>query len=336
MEKETNKSSLSKEGDDSPNFKKMDPPFFEIMEQHYTKKHVKFRPELKQKILELAYAEAKKNTLKAEEKLNNQEWLSWIKPMVFPMVENILAWLFKPSIIVAAMILIGITIGGFYYFNQKSDSSLVSNSKATIAPTPASSTNITEHNKTTQNNKIKNNSNIVDDGSNSTTIDDKQYKINNPSTSVSKANENSKLADFRKQKRPETPKNLDNERDTVAIVRKGKVTEDTNNNSEKKITLANLVNVYVLPLEIETEESEPLDLDISKELTNVIANNKKWKLSDKNSAEASFKKRATNKALILITNKGEILWEDKNYIENYKRDKNYIENIVKLLTKRHS
>lgn len=228
------------------------------------------------------------------------------------------------EVVLASTILLFI-LGGIAYYKYATSKAI--NQRDLISNQRTPEINTTDH--------ILNPSPSITEKIDSETIDDKTDKINKDYVSMDKTSKNDKLIGSRKHKRPETPKNIDKERDTVAIVRKAKVTDDTNNISEKKITLTNLVNVHVLPLEIENEESDPLDLDISKELTNAIANNKKWKLSEKSGAEASFKKQATDRALVLITNKGEILWKDKNYIENYKQDRNYIKFLVKSLTKHH-
>lgn len=299
-----------------------DPKFYRFIKTHA---YVEPPPELKENVMKSLFGNKQDNKQNEKEKTTIlSDLLRLIPPMTFPQVRLI----FATGATTIALVLV---IAGVYiYYQYTNTKNINQNGLISNEQTPKITTT---NSLTTPTPSID--PNIVENISNSKNIDNKQDKINNQSIPLNNTKENNKLADSRKYKRPEPPKNIDKERDTIAVVRKPKVTDDTNNNSEKNITLANLVNVHVLPLEIENEESDPLDLDISKELTSAIANNKKWKLSEKSGAEASFKKQATDRGLVLITNEGEILWEDKNYIENYKQDRNYIKSIVKSLTKHH-
>lgn len=183
---------------------------------------------------------------------------------------------------------------------------------------PSATPNIVENNKPNNDNKLN------------TNIENRTYQQN-------------VIVGEKKIHKPETSKDLDIEKDKVAVNRvkdgRGPINEVRGVNSkpgitaQESVTLSELVYVGVAPLKIKDHEIEPIDLEIGKELTEAIDSNSKWKLpSEPNKPQAVFVKQQTDGALVLVNSNKKVLWKDENYIENYQKDKNYIKSVVNSLT----
>lgn len=179
-----------------------------------------------------------------------------------------------------------------------------------------------------------NNDNIRQDG---TKEENNQQAITNQDTKPHKPEE-SKGLDKENDKIAMTTKPKDNrgERNIRDISKKRDNSINRNNSDVKneRLTLSNLVYVAVKDLKIDKQELNIIDIEIKDELIKAINDNGKWELSSEqdDKTQAIFYKQNADGALVLFDKKERTpLWEDLNYIENYKKDKNYIKSIVKML-----
>lgn len=155
-----------------------------------------------------------------------------------------------------------------------------------------------------------------------------------------------------KPHKPEESKDLDKENDKIAMTTKPKdnrgesnirdiskkrdnsINRNNSNVKNERLTLSNLVYVAVMDLKMDKQELNTIDTEIKDELIKAINDNGKWELSSvqDDKTQAIFYKQNADGALVLFDKKERTpLWQDLNYIENYKKDKNYIKLIVKML-----
>jgi len=146
-----------------------------------------------------------------------------------------------------------------------------------------------------------------------------------------------------KPRKPEEPKGLYKENDKISMntepkniskTRGNSINKNNKNAASERLALSNLMYVAVMDLKIGKQEVNSIDVEIKEELIKAINENGKWELSSEqdDKTQAIFYKQNADGALVLFDKKERTpLWEDLNYIENYKKDKNYIKSIVKML-----
>lgn len=136
---------------------KLDADFVDYMKDYFERTEPKLSDEQRQELINLPYTH-KRKSLETERKPNNSDWLSWIKPMDFPIIQ-----------LATLVFLIVLSGGVYYFFSHKNTSVPIANysgisSPKPIATTPipisTSSLNTAENNKENQNNKLNMPSNI--------------------------------------------------------------------------------------------------------------------------------------------------------------------------------
>jgi hypothetical protein len=312
---ENNNNTSSMQEEDSQELN-IDPTFAKAMYECYKKQQIQSPPELHEKLMEIARAHKRK--VAAEGKLNNQDWLSWRRPMIFPMVENLLAWLFKTPVLVVVTILITISIGGFYYFSQKRDSTSVANNKnsipkATIASIDTNSPNISESNKI-ESNTEKNEVAINKLNENESTL----KEISKASTNFNRQKHNTESLNSSKTRTLEMETQENTSKSNIEIANKNdseirsaeSETENTSENNGTEPTFTSIQNVYLEDL-IDEDNVDAWMVEFTSELKVKIKEQHYWVVEDKsNIAEANlaFEVREGQLVLIPANNPDHPLW----------------------------
>ncbi len=297
----------NKKEDEKNNLKMEDPILGKIMKEYFQSQQIEASAELHKSMMK--QAEAYKQEIAADKKLNNQDWLSWPRPMIFPMVENLLAWLFKTPVLVAVAILITISIGSFYYFSEKSDSTSVASNKnstpkPTITSTDTNNPNITESNKM-ESNTEKNEVAINKPNENESTLKE-----------ISKANTKSLNSSKTRTLQIETQENTSKSNIEIAKKNDSEIrsaeseTENTSENNGTEPTFTSIQNVYLEDL-IDEDNVDAWMVEFTSELKIKIKEQHYWVVEDKsNIAEANlaFEVREGQLVLIPANNPDHPLW----------------------------
>lgn len=146
-----------------PEIKKIDPHFYKLFMKN--RKQMQTPPEVGKKLVELAYAEEKK--FLAKKNLNNSDWLSWLKSMVYRITQLELSRFFRIAIPVAiAVFIVGISIAMLYSFTGNKNTSLIANNPTPIStsklvtntpsPTPSIAKEVTPKNQKDNKGNIEN------------------------------------------------------------------------------------------------------------------------------------------------------------------------------------
>lgn len=312
---------------------KLDPNFTAYMEDYFERKRVKIPPETMQKLKDLPYSYKRK--LEAKESLNNSDWLSSLRPMIFPITQLELGWLFRVAIPVAATIfIVGITIGIFYYFISKKNTSPIANNPTPISspkpitnsptpiPNPSASPNIVENSKANEHNQLNNN---VENINNQTSIVKKENK-SNKSHKSNTTNKDSSLDNQIVDNRINTQHYIPFD-DTISP------NSEYNRNLEASVTeIKDIKKIYI---GIEELPVDTWSIKLKNELKNLLEGY--WTIitnkTEKENADAGFAIDEKNKSISLFNSSKKELWAKNNFTVGKGDPKIVAQQIVSELTK---
>lgn len=288
---------------DSP---KLDPVFYQRMQEYYKQTAVKSTPESREKLLQLARDHKKK--LAKEGKLNNSDWLKWTQPIITPIRDlrglfTLDGFSISNLRVSGVLLLIATIIGGLsylvyyqYHNNSKNTNpdNLISGQqtpeiKETPIPTPnpqiitMPTPNIVENNKPNNDNQL--NTNIRNKDNRQAVITKNQQKINKG---------NNQVKQDKSIPQNNTIKNTDNnEPEQIAMLERER---------GQNATLATIKNIYI---------SDLIDTDLRNALIELLQTNgfKVIKNLANEPFEASLEYSFSEKNLIALSVKNRQVWK---------------------------